>query len=48
MYKFLEFILSPHVLDWVNDNHQIICPLLLLKDKTSSLISQLQLREDEK
>ena len=44
-YNFQEFIHSLHVLDWVNDNHQIICPLLLLKDKTSSLISRLQLRE---
>ena len=48
MDSFQEFIHSLHVLDWVNDNHQIICPLLLLKDKTSSLISRLQLREDEK
>ena len=39
MYNFQEFIHSLHVLDLVNDNHQIICPLVLLKDKTSSLIS---------
>ena len=29
MDNIQEFILSIHVLDWVNDNHQIICPLLL-------------------